>query len=171
MYIRHTRAKTREIDDVIVVATDDAITGIYFPEHWTHPDWSSFGATVDVATDPVLAEAVLQLREYLAGERTQFDLSIALTGDEFSQRVWAILRNIPFGATRTYGDIAQQLGERAFARRVGQAVAHNPISIVVPCHRVVGTNGGLTGYAGGLNRKAFLLELEEPALVNTARLF
>ncbi len=171
MRVRHATLSTAEISDVIVVATDDAVTGLYFPQHWTNPDWSSFGEPVDAATDAVLSEAERQLREYLRGERRVFDFAIALTGNDFQQRVWAILRDIPFGETRTYGDIAEQLGDRGLARMVGQAVGHNPISIVVGCHRVVGKTGSLTGYAGGLERKAFLLALEEPALVDTSRLF
>lgn len=171
MTIRHTTVTTDEIADLIVVATDDAVTGIYFPKHWTNPDWSSFGEPVAAASDPVLAEAVSQLREYLRGERREFDFAIALHGNDFQQRVWGILRSIPFGKTRTYGDIAEQLGDRSLARMVGQAVGHNPISIVIGCHRVVGKSGSLTGYAGGLERKAFLLALEEPALETTGRLF
>jgi methylated-DNA-[protein]-cysteine S-methyltransferase len=171
MSIRHTTITTDEIDEIIVVAEDDAISGLYFPEHWTKPDRSTFGESVDVGDDPVLAEAVDQLRQYLRGERRSFDFAIALHGNDFQQRVWAVLRDIPFGETRTYGDIAEQLGDRSLARMVGQAVGHNPISIVVGCHRVVGKTGGLTGYAGGLERKAFLLELEEPSLERSARLF
>jgi methylated-DNA-[protein]-cysteine S-methyltransferase len=171
MNIRHSTIGTDEIDDVIVVAEDDAISGIYFPQHWTKPDWSSFGPAVDAKNDPVISKAVDELREYLRGDRTTFDFGIVLHGNEFQQRVWTILRDIPFGETRTYGDIAEQLGDRALARTVGQAVGHNPISIVVGCHRVVGKSGSLTGYAGGLTRKAFLLDLEEPSLERTARLF
>jgi methylated-DNA-[protein]-cysteine S-methyltransferase len=171
MRIRHTTVSTDEISDLILVATDDAITGIYFPKHWTNPDWSSFGEPVDAASDPVLAGAVVQLREYLRGERRDFDFPIELQGNDFQQRVWRILRDIPFGETRTYGDIAEELGDRSLARMVGQAVGHNPISIVVGCHRVVGKSGSLTGYAGGLERKAFLLDLEEPDLERSARLF
>jgi methylated-DNA-[protein]-cysteine S-methyltransferase len=171
MYIRHTTISTREIDEVIVVAEGDAISGLYFPEHWTRPDWSTFGEAVDVAHDAVLTDAVDQLRQYLRGERRRFDFATVLHGNDFQQRVWSILRDIPFGETRTYGDIAEQLGDRSLARMVGQAVGHNPISIVVGCHRVVGKSGSLTGYAGGLDRKAFLLDLEEPALERTARLF
>lgn len=171
MYIRHATLHTDQIDDVILVASDDSISGLYFPQHWTNPDWSSFGAEVDVETDPVLAEAARQLDEYLRGERILFDFAITLEGNDFQQRVWTILRDIPFGETRTYGDIAEQLGDRSLARMVGQAVGHNPISIVVGCHRVVGKSGSLTGYAGGIPRKAFLLGLEEPALVESARLF
>jgi methylated-DNA-[protein]-cysteine S-methyltransferase len=171
MNVRHTTVTTNEIEDVIVVAEDDAIVGVYFPQHWTKPDWSTFGAAVDAETDPVLAEAVSQLREYLRGERTSFDFAIALHGSEFQRRVWTILREIPFGQTRTYGDIAEELGDRSLARMVGQAVGHNPISIVVGCHRVVGKSGSLTGYAGGLERKAFLLDLEAPSLEGSVRLF
>jgi methylated-DNA-[protein]-cysteine S-methyltransferase len=171
MRIRHTTITTDEIADVILVATDDDVTGIYFPAHWTKPDWSQFGESVDVASDPVLAEANRQLREYLRGQRQIFDFPIALQGNAFQQRVWTILLGIPFGETRTYGDIAEQLGDRSLARMVGHAVGHNPISIVVGCHRVVGKSGSLTGYAGGLERKAFLLGLEAPALVDSNRLF
>jgi methylated-DNA-[protein]-cysteine S-methyltransferase len=171
MSIRHATMNTDEIDDVIVVADGGAIVGIYFPQHRTKPDWSTFGQAVDVAHDPVLAEAVDQLREYLRGDRVSFDFAISLRGNDFQQRVWAILRDIPFGQTRTYGDIAEELGDKSLARLVGQAVGHNPISIVVGCHRVVGKSGSLTGYAGGLKRKAFLLALEEPSLDRSARLF
>ncbi|MDQ1552557.1 MAG: methylated-DNA-[protein]-cysteine S-methyltransferase [Actinomycetota bacterium] len=171
MYIRHSTIGTDEIDDVILVAEDLAISGIYFPQHWTKPDWSTFGPAVDVATDPVISEAADQLRDYLRGERTSFDFDIVLHGNEFQQRVWKILEEIPFGQTRTYGDIAEQLGDRALARMVGQAVGHNPVSIVVGCHRVVGKSGSLTGYAGGLQRKAFLLDLEEPSGTRLERLF
>jgi methylated-DNA-[protein]-cysteine S-methyltransferase len=171
MYTRHTTISTDEISEVILVASDDAISGIYFPQHWTKPDWSSFGAEVPIATDPLLTDAATELRQYLAGNRTTFDFPITLIGNDFQQRVWAILRDIPFGETRTYGDIAEQLGDKSLARMVGQAVGHNPISIVVGCHRVVGKSGSLTGYAGGLERKAFLLQLEEPELVESTRLF
>jgi methylated-DNA-[protein]-cysteine S-methyltransferase len=171
MNIRHTRLTTDEIDEVIIVAVENAVTGIYFPGHWTNPDWSTFGEPVDEASDAVLAAAAAQLREYLHGARREFDFAIDLQGNDFQQRVWSILRAIPFGETRTYGDIAEELGDRALARMVGQAVGHNPISIVVGCHRVVGKTGSLTGYAGGLERKAFLLGLEAPALESSARLF
>jgi methylated-DNA-[protein]-cysteine S-methyltransferase len=92
-------------------------------------------------------------------------------GDDFQQRVWAILREIPYGTTTTYGAIAGRLGDKALAQRVGQAVGRNPLSIVVPCHRVVGSNGWLTGYAGGLERKRRLLDLEQPMDARAGRLF
>ncbi|MDQ2660545.1 MAG: MGMT family protein, partial [Actinomycetota bacterium] len=103
--------------------------------------------------------------------RTEFDLPTAASGDAFEQAVWAMLREIPFGETTTYGAIADRLGDRTLARRVGYAVGHNPISILVPCHRVVGSDGSLTGYAGGLERKRLLLELEGAAVVSQRRLF
>lgn len=101
--------------------------------------------------------------EFLAGERKTFDLSVRTQGDEFSERVWAMLCEIPYGETPTYGVLAERLGNRRLAQCVGQAVGRNPVSIVAPCHRVVGAGRSLTGYGGGLDRKRFLLELEEPA--------
>jgi methylated-DNA-[protein]-cysteine S-methyltransferase len=110
---------------------------------------------------PLLVEARRQLQEYFAGERTEFDLPIAGRGTAFQQRVWAELRQIPFGETTSYGEIARRLGMPTGASRaVGLANGANPIAIVVPCHRVIGANGSIIGYAGGLNRKRFLLGLE-----------
>jgi methylated-DNA-[protein]-cysteine S-methyltransferase len=152
------------LGDVTLVASGDAIVGIYFPHHWHPPVAGSLGPRVDARADAVLQTASAQLDEYLGGERTAFELPTATDGDAFQERVWAMLAEIPYGETTTYGELAQRLGDRALARRVGQAVGHNPISIVVPCHRVVGQGGKLTGYAGGLERKQRLLELEEPAL-------
>jgi methylated-DNA-[protein]-cysteine S-methyltransferase len=164
---RHAIVSTR-IGDLTLVASDNALTGVYFPHHWVKPAPDSLGDRVE-ATDPVITEAARQLDEYLAGERTSFDLPTVLRGDEFQRRVWSILEEIPYGETSSYGEIAARLGETAQA--VGKAVGQNPLSIVVPCHRVVGKNGALTGYAGGLKRKQFLLDLEEPADVKAARLF
>src|SRR4029077_20562880 len=101
-----------------------------------------------------------QLAAYFAGERTRFHLDLRPVGDPFKQKVWALLQEIPYGETCSYGDLARLLGDRNLAQAVGHASALNPISIVVPCHRVVATDGKLTGYAGGLERKRFLLELE-----------
>lgn len=175
MNVRHAVIATEQIDDVILVAEVsaggvDAICGVYFPGHWTNPDWASFGPMVDSGSDVVLAAAEVQMREYLAGERTEFTFAVAAPGSAFQESVWEVLRSIPFGETMTYGQIAQQLGTPGLARMVGQAVGHNPLSIVVPCHRVVGSSGKLTGYAGGLERKEFLLSLEGQRPV-AARLF
>ena len=149
-----------EIGELTIVADGPVIIGIYYPGHWTNPDRSAFGAEVDAASDPVIAAAAAQLGEYLRGERTAFDVATRADGSAFEQRVWKELREIPFSETVTYGELADRLGDRAMARMVGQAVGHNPLSIVVPCHRVVGATGSLTGYAGGLDRKRFLLALE-----------
>ncbi|WP_286929681.1 MULTISPECIES: methylated-DNA--[protein]-cysteine S-methyltransferase [Aeromicrobium] len=115
--------------------------------------------------DPLLDEVERQLGEYFAGERHEFDLPVAADGTEFQKKVWAYLRTIPYGETVTYGQIATDLGyELGISRAVGAANGANPIPIVVPCHRVIGSNGKLTGYAGGLERKTTLLELERPGL-------
>ncbi|MEV5961007.1 methylated-DNA--[protein]-cysteine S-methyltransferase [Kribbella sp. NPDC051952] len=164
---RHAIVSTR-IGDLTLVASDNALAGVYFPHHWVKPTPETLGDRVE-STDPVIAAATQQLDEFLAGERTGFDLPTVLRGDEFQRRVWTILEEIPYGETTTYGEIAAKLDSHAQA--VGKAVGQNPLSIVVPCHRVIGKNGSLTGYAGGVKRKQFLLDLEEPAEVAAARLF
>lgn len=111
--------------------------------------------------DPVLDDARRQLQQYFAGGLEEFDLPLAPTGTAFQQRVWSELRKIPYGVTASYGDIAHRLGMPAGASRaVGLANGANPIAIAVPCHRVIGANGTLVGYAGGLHRKRYLLDLE-----------
>lgn len=111
--------------------------------------------------DGAFAEAVKQLDAYFAGELVEFDIELDLRGTEFQQRVWQALLTIPYGETRSYGEIAEQIGSPGAARAVGLANGHNPIAIIVPCHRVIGANGGLTGFGGGLGRKRTLLELEK----------
>ena len=160
MFDRHATVDT-VIGELTLVASDDALIGIYFPQHWVGADRATRGEQVVAETDPVLSVASVQLREYLAGERTTFTVSCSAEGDDFQKRVWAILDEIPFGETRTYGAIAEALGEKSLARAVGRAVGSNPLSIIVPCHRVVGSTGKLTGYAGGLERKQQLLSLEK----------
>lgn len=115
------------------------------------------------APTPLLAEAERQLTEYFAGERREFDLPIHAEGTPFQWAVWEQLRQIPYGETRSYGDIARALGKPGAARAVGMANNRNPIGIIVPCHRVVGATGALVGYAGGLDRKRYLLDLERGA--------
>lgn len=109
---------------------------------------------------PVLIETAHQLSEYFAGKRRRFDLALAFTGTAFQRQVWDALLSIPFGETRTYGQIAQQIGNPSAVRAVGAANGRNPISIIAPCHRVIGASGGLTGFAGGLAAKQYLLALE-----------
>jgi len=118
--------------------------------------------TAPPETPPILRRAAAQLAEYFAGTRTRFDLPLAPVGTEFQRRVWAATSAIKFGETATYGEIARKIGAPNGSRAVGGALNRNPICIVVPCHRVVGSSGKLTGYDGGVDRKAFLLNLERP---------
>jgi methylated-DNA-[protein]-cysteine S-methyltransferase len=106
-------------------------------------------------------EAVEQLNAYFAGTRTHFDLDLELMGTAFQRKVWQALLTIPFGETRSYGEIAEQIGSPTAYRAVGLANGHNPVGIIVPCHRVIGANGNLTGYGGGLDKKRALLEMEK----------
>ncbi|CAA0118784.1 Methylated-DNA--protein-cysteine methyltransferase [Mycolicibacterium vanbaalenii] len=121
--------------------------------------------------DSAFAEAVLQLEEYFNGARTEFELELDLVGTAFQRRVWAALMTIPYGETRSYGQIAKQLDAPGAFRAVGLANGHNPIGIVVPCHRVIGANGSLTGYGGGLERKKALLDMEKQKVAPVATLF
>jgi methylated-DNA-[protein]-cysteine S-methyltransferase len=157
--IRTHKTIETPIGELTLVAADGVLGGIYFPGHWHMPAPEVFGERSEHGLEP----AERQLAEYFAGERTAFELETTLSGDEFQHRVWALIDRIPYGRTTTYGEMARELGDPALARDVGAAVGRNPISIVVPCHRVVGSDGKLTGYAGGLERKRFLLDLESPA--------
>ena len=123
------------------------------------------------ADDDAFPDAVDQLEAYFAGDRTDFDLSLDLVGTEFQRRVWAALLTIPYGETRSYGEIARQIGSPGAFRAVGLANGHNPIGIIVPCHRVIGSNGSLTGYGGGLDRKRALLEMEKTRVSPIPTLF
>lgn len=169
--VRHTVIAT-SIGELTVVVDSasgggDVLVGLYFPGHWTLPDPTTFGPREEGLA---LAEEVRrQLAEYLAGERRELDLPVELRGGEFYQRVWSLLQAVGYGERITYGDIAARLGTSA--QPVGRAVGANPVSIVVPCHRVVGSDGSLTGYAGGLERKRALLELETPAAADRGALF
>jgi methylated-DNA-[protein]-cysteine S-methyltransferase len=141
-----------------LVARDGALSGLYFPGHWYPPAAAALGTRVDRGFE----QPQEQLSEYFAGERSGFDLPTMVAGDEFQRRVWGLIDRVPYGETTTYGEMAAELGDPTLARRVGGAVGRNPLSVIVPCHRVVGKGGKLTGYAGGLERKRFLLELEAP---------
>lgn len=171
MSSRHSHYDT-SLGTLLITASDDAVTGVYFDGHTYPPSDEAMGVDLGPeAGDPLLESAATELREYLAGQRTIFDVPLEPAGDEFSQRVWAMLREIPYGETVTYGSLALRLGNRGLAQRVGQAVGHNPVSIIIPCHRVLGADGSLTGYAGGLDRKRALLALEEPPASDAGRLF
>ena len=121
--------------------------------------------------DHAFADAATQLEAYFAGERFEFDLELDMIGTDFQRRVWAALLTIPYGETRSYGEIAQQIGSPGASRAVGLANGHNPIGIIVPCHRVIGANGSLTGYGGGLDRKRQLLDMEKNRVAPVATLF
>ncbi|MGS0687920.1 methylated-DNA--[protein]-cysteine S-methyltransferase [Nakamurella sp. GG22] len=155
------------VGELTLVGRAGALSGVYFPEHVRRPEQEAFGDRDDTA----FAEARRQLAEYFVGSRRTFDLELAPVGNAFQRRVWAQLTAIPYGETRTYGQLAVALGDRGLARAVGAANGQNPLSIVVPCHRVVGADGKLTGYAGGVQRKAFLLDLETPFDRRPAALF
>ncbi len=118
------------------------------------------GAMVEDNDSPVLLEVERQLNEYFCGKRNRFDIELDFAGTEFQQKVWAALLTIPFGETRSYSDIARQIGNIKAVRAVGAANGRNPISIIAPCHRVIGASGELTGFAGGLDAKKLLLALE-----------
>ena len=151
------------IGDLRIVERDGSVVAIEFSPFRPPADGRPLGARAD--DEPVLAEAVRQLTAYFAGELTAFDLPLAPVGTEFQRRVWEQLATIGYGETASYGEIAGRLGmTNAASRAVGLANGRNPIPIVVPCHRVIGANGTLTGYAGGLERKQLLLELEQDAL-------
>ena len=159
------------VGPLTLVANDATLTGAYFPNHRHLPDVDTFGPRVEAAEDQVFVEAARQLTQYFDGDRTDFDLPVALHGNALQLRVWELLTRIPYGRTATYGELAAALADGTTPWQVGQAVGRNPVSIIVPCHRVVGKDGSLTGYAGGLGRKRFLLEREEPAEATLARLF
>lgn len=158
------------IGPLAVIAQDGAITHVHMGEAKHGPADDAFGEPADPTEEP-FAAASTQLAAYFAGELREFDLPLAPRGDPFHQRVWALLREIPYGETRSYGDLARALGDRNLAQAVGTANGRNPIAIVIPCHRVIGADGTLVGYAGGLERKRFLLALEEPPAAQVGRLF
>ncbi|WP_440130351.1 methylated-DNA--[protein]-cysteine S-methyltransferase [Corynebacterium glyciniphilum] len=170
MTTRHTQMLT-PLGELTVVAHADAVTGLYFPGHSSLPADTLFGERVEVVEDGLMNMTAIQLTEYFEGARKSFDVPITTHGNDFSEKVWALLRQIPYGGTTTYGALAASLGNPRLAQRVGQVVGQNPVSIIIPCHRVVGADGSLTGYAGGLERKRRLLELEEPVEISSSRLF
>jgi methylated-DNA-[protein]-cysteine S-methyltransferase len=140
-----------------LAGSGSALTNLRMVDQTYEPD------RADWSPDPrAFDDAVEQLSAYFAGELTAFDIRLELHGTEFQRRVWKALLTIPYGETRSYGEIADQIGAPRSARAVGSANGHNPIAIVVPCHRVIGANGSLTGFGGGLDRKRTLLDLEKP---------
>lgn len=154
------------LGELTLVAHDGILAGLYFTGHTRRPSAETFG----MRSDAEFRAAIEQLGEYFRGERREFELPLAPHGNVFQQRVWALLRQIPYGQTRSYGQLAAELGNPALAREVGGANGSNPISVIVPCHRVVGADGRLVGYAGGLERKQYLLDLEGARMDDQMRL-
>jgi methylated-DNA-[protein]-cysteine S-methyltransferase len=155
------------LGELTLVGNDGALAGLYFAGQRNRPRPERLGRPAPSE----FAWPVRQLGEYFAGQRTAFELDLDLRGDAFDRRVWALVAAIPYGQTRSYGQLARELGDPGLAQQVGIANARNRLCIVVPCHRVVGADGKLTGYAGGLARKRALLELEAAARVPAGRLF
>ncbi|GIH15333.1 methylated-DNA--protein-cysteine methyltransferase [Rugosimonospora africana] len=144
------------VGSLTLVAADGALAGIYMEQHRHQPPFSTFGER-----DPgPFAGVTEQLTEYFDGGRTTFDVPLALGGTAFQRIVWAALRDIPYGETVSYGELAERIGRPTASRAVGLANGRNPVSIIVPCHRVVGSTGDLTGYGGGIERKRYLLDFE-----------
>jgi len=154
----HFKTIWSPVGELTLVADGHGLAAILWEND--KPGRVRLGAMTEKADHPILVETERQLGEYFAGERRSFDVPLSFAGTDFQKRVWAALLAIPFGETRSYGEIADQLGSPGASRAVGAANGRNPISIIAPCHRVVGSNGKLTGFAGGLEAKAFLLELE-----------
>lgn len=150
-----------EIGPLTLVAEDGAIMGLYMHLQRHRPGDDRLGERDRRGRESEPFKTLAdQLDAYFAGELTRFDVPLAPRGSEFQQRVWAALQEIPYGETESYGQLAERIGSPNAARAVGLANGKNPISIVIPCHRVVGSGGNLTGYGGGLDRKKQLLDLE-----------
>ena len=146
---------------LLLARTANGLAGAWFAGQKHHPEPLTAVRRPD---DALLRRAAEQLLAYFAGESSGFDVPLDLHGTAFQRRVWAALRQIPTGRTLTYGEIARSIGSPSAVRAVGGAVGRNPLSVIVPCHRVVGTDGSMTGYAGGVERKRALLELEHAAV-------
>ena len=144
------------IGPLTLAGTGSTLTHLRMAGQTHEPDRADW-----VSADGAFADVVEQLEAYFAGSLTEFDVELQLIGTEFQRRVWAALQTIPYGETRSYGQIAEQIGSPGASRAVGLANGRNPIGIIVPCHRVIGSTGGMTGYGGGVDRKQTLLALEK----------
>lgn len=147
--------------ELLLLGNGAALTAVYMPPHRHAPQLDSPQGQSWRRDDALFRGAAAQLDAYFAGELQAFDLPLAASGTPFQQKVWAALRDIPFGQTCSYGQLAQRIGTPGASRAVGLANGRNPLSIIVPCHRVIGANGSLTGYGGGLERKRWLLAHEQ----------
>ena len=147
------------VGQLTLVARDGKLTAILWEKE--RPNRVRLGTLQEASNSPILLETERQLKEYFAGARNRFELELDFAGTDFQKKVWQALLTIPFGETRSYSQIAAQIGNPKAVRAVGAANGRNPISIVAPCHRVIGASGGLTGFAGGLEAKQYLLALED----------
>ncbi len=146
------------VGELRLVAGDAGLVAILWQDD--DPGRVRLGPLAEAPDHPILVATARQLEAYFAGRLDRFDIPLDLRGTDFQKRVWAALLTIPFGETRSYGEIARAIGRPSAARAVGAANSRNPISIVAPCHRVIGSSGALTGFAGGINAKRYLLDLE-----------
>jgi methylated-DNA-[protein]-cysteine S-methyltransferase len=153
------KTMTSPVGELKLVASPHGLAAILWEND--KPNRVRLGTMSEDAAHPILVQTERELREFFAGKRTTFTVALDAAGTPFQQSVWKVLRSIPFGQTRSYGDIARQIGNPKASRAVGAANGRNPISIITPCHRAIGSNGALTGFAGGLAAKQFLLTLEE----------
>ena len=151
------------VGELLLTADAFGLTGVYFEPHRWGPSPDHVAGWRRDDAGGVLAAARAQLAAYFAGELTAFDLPLAPRGTPFQERVWGALRDIPYGETISYAELARRVGRPGASRAVGAANGRNPISIIVPCHRVIGADGTLTGYGWGIERKRYLLELESGA--------
>lgn len=152
------------LGDLLLIGSRGALSALHFDNA------ERLGALTRELTEQAgaFAAPIRQLDEYFAGERTEFELELAPRGTEFQMQVWQALREIPYGQTRSYGQIAQAIGRPKAARAVGSANNKNPLAVIVPCHRVVGSSGKMVGYAGGLDRKSWLLSHEAARSANSS---
>lgn len=153
-----SRIMASPVGELTLVASNTGLAAIL----WEHDDPKRvrLGEVTEDPGHPILLQTEHQLREYFAGKRTVFTVSLDMTGTQFQKKVWRELLAIPFGETRTYGELAKRVGNPRACRAVGAANGRNPISIIAPCHRAIGADGSLTGFAGGLANKRYLLDLE-----------
>jgi methylated-DNA-[protein]-cysteine S-methyltransferase len=157
------------LGEILLVANPpgDALAGLYLARQKYFP--AAADTWHEAPRLPLFRETIRQLHEYFAGSRTRFDVPLAPAGTPFQRRVWDAIRDVPYGETITYGELARRCGRPAAVRAAGAATGRNPITVIVPCHRIVGSGGALTGYAGGLDRKRALLALEAQPASGIAR--
>ena len=149
------------VGDLTIVSDNENLCAIYWKGQ--EPDKKKFPQLEKNDGDRILKKTVKQLTRYFTGRRVEFDMPLRLEGTDFQKQVWSLLPSVKYGQTASYGDIAKMINRPRAVRAVGSAISKNPISIIIPCHRVIGSNGQLTGFAGGLDTKEYLLNLENQA--------